>query len=350
MFLLVELQVVNEFDENKQTPLCCAVEESSVPCVEYLLGHNACATVVQPGELTLLHIAAENGSEEIMALLLKSGADILLDSFNCSSKGGMTPLHVSCKEGHIECVELLLRSGAKIFLKTNTKGKPYYGATPLHLAARYGHIDVAKVLINFDNEVLDQRNADLWQPLHVAARFTKKECVRLILECGGNLASEATFVGGYRKTALDMIVNFIPQPVEFLQDIFDSFIHTNDYPLTHTDCIVTFKYDLFSPSREENRKQLCVLDAVINSPKIILQEILLLHPLAETFLFLKWKKLRIFFFLIFAVYCVLTLSITAMCLTTCTNVLPILPSNLHFYRCSTLITLTALAAQVRIIL
>ncbi|XP_075228378.1 uncharacterized protein LOC142328462 isoform X2 [Lycorma delicatula] len=265
-------EVVNQVDGKQQTPLCCAVAESSTSCVECLLKHGASPNIIQPGEITLLHVASRNGCEEILKLLLESGADILIEFFNEPREGGMTPLHVACKEGNRECVLLLLSSGADVLIKTKTHGKPYYGATPLHLAARYGHFDVAKILIDHDKTVMDQYNDDKWQPLHVAARFGKTECVRLFLQSGGHLASEVSDSNGYRKTALDVIVNFIPKPVEFLQEIFDSFISTNEYPVTHVDCIVTFNYDLFSPISKENRKQLPVLDAVINSPKLILQE------------------------------------------------------------------------------
>lgn len=315
-------------------------------CVEYLLTHDARPTVFLPGGITLLHSAAFKGSAEIMRFLLQVVKDYknYVNSVSDKSEGGMTPLHVSCKEGHVECVDLLIQYGAEIMTRT-TEEKIYHGSTPLHLVAKYGFLKVAEVLIKKDREVLEQKNSDSWKPLHVAARFGKTECVRLFLKCGGNLSSEVK-LAGYRKTALDLIVSFIPQPVEFLREVFDSFIEKNGHPLTHKDCVVTFKFDLLSPQREDDQKQLCVLDAVINSSNITIQEVLLIHPLTEMFLYLKRKQLRIFSYLIFGLYCALTISATGAAMSICTKESHYKIIDLSFYLITWLISIIILVTLV----
>lgn len=158
------------------------------------------------------------------------------------------------------------------------------------------------------------KNVDGWYPLHVAARFAKEDCVRSLLLNGANLASTIQDSGGYKKTAFDIIVYSIVNPVAFLEEIFDSCIEVNDYPLNSAKCVVKVNYDLLQPLGPQ-RKQLKVLDSLLNCGKHIVKEKLLLHPLVETFLYLKWKKLRVFFFLMMALYMVFTLSLTTMAMS-----------------------------------
>ncbi|MGH9949221.1 MAG: sigma-70 family RNA polymerase sigma factor [Pyrinomonadaceae bacterium] len=58
-----------------------------------------------------------------------------------SGPNGETPLNIAANHGQNEIVNLLLRSGADV----NVKAKS--GCYPLHLAARNGHLEVAKTLI-----------------------------------------------------------------------------------------------------------------------------------------------------------------------------------------------------------
>lgn len=49
-------------------------------------------------------------------------------------------------------------------------------------------------------------------------------------------------------------------------------------------------------------RQTAVLRQIFNSPSGLGQTVLLRHPLLETFLWLKWRKLRIFFFILLIIY------------------------------------------------
>ena len=60
---------------------------------------------------------------------------------------GLTPLHVAASDGSEDVVELLLVNHAEVNAKDNI------GATPLHLAVAKGHKDVAELLLANKAEV-----------------------------------------------------------------------------------------------------------------------------------------------------------------------------------------------------
>lgn len=58
---------------------------------------------------------------------------------------GETVLHVACKFGRMECVQLLMRVGAEAILEEKRND----GRTPLHLASYEDHLEVVKYLVIF---------------------------------------------------------------------------------------------------------------------------------------------------------------------------------------------------------
>lgn len=136
-----------------------------------------------------------------------------------------------------------------------------------------------------------------------------------MLKYGANLAATIVDSGENKKTGLDIVAYSILNPLCFLDEVFDSFIEVNDYPVNNPKCLIKVKYDLLIPLGPE-RKQLQVLDALINCCKPGLQKKLLTHPLVETFLFLKWMRLRSLFYLIIVFYYIFTFALTTMAMYT----------------------------------
>ncbi len=84
---------------------------------------------------TALYFAAMNGNVEIVGLLLRSGANINLQSNPVKE----TALHVASRNGHELVVKILLKFGA------DAKVGNFSGSLPIHLAARNGHIEIIQV-------------------------------------------------------------------------------------------------------------------------------------------------------------------------------------------------------------
>lgn len=256
-----------------------------------------------PGDLTLLHLAVRNNSREILLCLLESPARERKNVKSKDERRGMTPLQIAAREGYVECVKEMLRVKVDIFLETD-------GQTALHLAAKSGHLEVVQALVSYDQCILEVKNKSGWYPLHIAAGQGHSDCVRYMLIMGADMS--ATVPNDSRKnTALDIILYCVPKPVELLEDIFNCYITINNFPVHDLDCEIELKYDILMPNGEYE-KQLKVIDAIINCGKESLEESLLSHPLTESFLYLKWMKLRTYFIIMILLYTTLTISITTV--------------------------------------
>ncbi|KAE9016133.1 hypothetical protein PR003_g15510 [Phytophthora rubi] len=95
---------------------------------------------------SLLHVAAWNGWEEHVRLLIEEGADVNLIDCSASHR---TPLHEACRAGHSRVVELLLRSGARLSTVDVS------GDSPLHVACRGGWTRVVRILLMAANDLGD---------------------------------------------------------------------------------------------------------------------------------------------------------------------------------------------------
>ncbi|KAF5137373.1 Ankyrin repeat and KH domain-containing protein 1 [Metarhizium anisopliae] len=115
------------------------------------------ADVNQPldGGFTALSVAADNNSPEIASFLLANGADVNRArhaDVDCPSyvtvyaddrptDALLTPLHLAAENGHDDMATLLLDNGAQV------NAASARGYTPLMLAAHNGHADTVSILI-----------------------------------------------------------------------------------------------------------------------------------------------------------------------------------------------------------
>nr|XP_027239466.1 ankyrin-1-like [Penaeus vannamei] len=104
-----------------------------------------------------LHVAAEEGHEEVAKTLILGGIDV-----NGKDEKGATPLHVAASKGHTSVVTALVTRGATVNGKTNR------GSTPLHFAAQEGHEAAAEELIVKGADV-NAKDKNGYTPLHLAA-------------------------------------------------------------------------------------------------------------------------------------------------------------------------------------
>lgn len=157
---------------------------------------------------TALILAANNGHQELAALLREAGAPVdhheaaaigdtehvrsildrnpeLLDSF---STEGFTALGLAAHFGHLDTMRLLLDRGADV----NVVSRHPIGATPL-IGALFGRrVEAAKILIERGADVRRGRGGKGWPragwtPLHYAAAFGFPDLVSLLLERGASV-------------------------------------------------------------------------------------------------------------------------------------------------------------------
>ena len=152
-----------------------------------------------------LHVAAEFGRDDIIALLLQHGC--ALDSKNSA---GQTSLNLVAENGHSAVTKLLLDSGSNVNEAKNNSGN-----TALHAAATRGHDDVLNMLLKHGCDV-DIKNSNGKTALYFAAVNGHTAVTKLLLFSGcnvneantqsGNTALHAAAARGH-EDILNMLLN-----------------------------------------------------------------------------------------------------------------------------------------------
>jgi ankyrin repeat protein len=135
---------------------------------------------------SVLHDAAYTGSEDVIRLLVKHGADTKARYSN-----GWTALHPAALRGHTRAAQVLLEYGIRIDAKDEN------GWTALHIAATRGDDEMIELLLDHGAE-LDWRTQDGKAALYLAASAGHESAVRALIHRGANI--EASDNEG--KTAL----------------------------------------------------------------------------------------------------------------------------------------------------
>jgi len=121
---------------------------------------------------TKLHLAAIEGSRDVVGSLVAAGADV-----NARDNNGATPLCTAAGFGQRAVVDLLLSLGA------DREARSYAGDTPLYTAAAWGHLAVVELLIEFGADVNARNKAGL-TPLRAAESRKHPEVADLLRSRG----------------------------------------------------------------------------------------------------------------------------------------------------------------------
>ncbi|XP_026728471.1 transient receptor potential channel pyrexia-like [Trichoplusia ni] len=297
-------------NEEGETALYKAIKNGHVECVKQILNEGATLKITLPGNVNILHAAADYGHLEVLRVLLEFDevvTDSLINALTEPDTRGFGPIHYAVTNNHAECVELLLSKKADIRLRTTSV--PHRSSTPLHLAAVKNHVDIAKIILKFDKTTVHEVNSLGWFPLHTASHHGSRDVIALLLKEGADLSGYTDGPKKMRRTAIDMIINNLSKPTEFMEEVFDSYISSNGQDLQDHNCEVTVDYGILMPTICE-MAQMKVIETLLKTGNRYGQRRLLVHPLVESFLFLKWKALLPFFYTIIAIYGIFLSSLT----------------------------------------
>ncbi|GAB1869851.1 Transient receptor potential channel pyrexia [Camponotus japonicus] len=259
-------------------PLHVAVTLGNVHCIKLLLDHNADVTVKMGNtKSTPLHLAAEKGNAECTTLLLDAGARTETRNSN-----GQTAMHLATLAQSVETIKELIRLGARVNAEDNE------GRTPLHSAipsARKSS-ELVKTLIKAGASV-NKADKCGYTPLHIAALNESSRTVMMMLSKGGDVTARTK--DGI--TALSFIVRRTPEVLSQLVTRLDQAVSLHDHELGDMDCDLRVDFRPLVPlgGRNETDLMLCLVE--------VGQGHMLKHPLCESFLHLKWKRIRKFFVL-----------------------------------------------------
>ncbi|CAF3407987.1 unnamed protein product [Rotaria sp. Silwood1] len=249
---------------------------------------------------TPLHLASEQGHISSIEILLKYGANALIENYL-----GQLPLHVAAQNGHSQCVGLLIKFCTKYM--TELQSLLSRRQLPIMIACQYGFVDIVKLLISQNigiNYELNSNDNKEENPLEIAIKYRQHETVHVLLE---QVESEQWLMSirnsnkNIHQTPLRDLIRYMP---DCAQHAFDKFIlktnEINDFGtiLQRT----TYKYEYIDDYFINNNKLYTTSSRQLyrNHPLIIALDsehyYLLEHPLAKQLMLRKWKLYRPFFY------------------------------------------------------
>ncbi|KAJ0171309.1 hypothetical protein K1T71_012859 [Dendrolimus kikuchii] len=294
---------LNYRNKKGETAFCRAVFQGHSSCAERLFKAGADPLIPCKGNVTAIHICAKYGYIDILKFLLNTGRFKEMLNWQTSMEHeGFTPIHFAASYNHPDCVQLLITAGANIFAKSNFGS--YAACTPLHEAVVKNNIEVITILIKEDRRTMKEVDKFGWTPLHTASFFGSRESMSILLKEGADIAA-CTSVS--KSTAIEFIINNLSMPTEFLEDIFDHFIISNDTNVKSPNCLITIDYRIISPDKSLGQSK--AIKALLATGNRYNQRRLLLHPLVESFVYFKWKSVLPLFYIIVGLYSLFVLSL-----------------------------------------
>ncbi|GBN82783.1 Tyrosine-protein kinase Shark, partial [Araneus ventricosus] len=123
------------------------------------------------GRTNLLHRATKEGELTVVRELLKSG----YHNLDAKNQEGQTAVHLASMAGFDDILDLLLNSGANPNIIDGS------GLTPLHYACLNNRPSTVDVLINHRANPQLRATETGWVPLHYAAFHGKSSCFRRVI-------------------------------------------------------------------------------------------------------------------------------------------------------------------------
>ena len=170
--------LVNYQNELGETPLHIAASNGTLDIVEFIANKNAGINMTDFKGRTPLHCAAERGFVDVASFLVES-----LAIMEAKDRLGRTPLYVAAEGGFQGVVDLLADNGADVnaFRSQGKKRRP-----ALVAAAAGGHSEVVAALINHGARVNNRMKGED-SALLLAIQKGQKETVDVLIQNGADM-------------------------------------------------------------------------------------------------------------------------------------------------------------------
>lgn len=282
---------LNRLDCQGYAVIHYAAERGDVQSLGVLLSAGCHVNAATRKGETALHLSAESGIVESLDLLLDKGANPSL-----RNRRGQTALHLAAKTHSLECVESLLQHSG-----SDANSEDHDGRTPLHVALGRSLLayDVTELLINWNAQV-NKADKYGYTPLHVAAINELSQCVDILIQHGADLSARTK--GG--TCALSIILRKTPSSLNCFKQRLDASVSLHQHGSAAGE--VELRLDFHPLLQHQQQGEIGYLGTFVKEGyKEILE-----HPLCQSFLHLKWQKIRKYYVgrLLFYLFYVLVLT------------------------------------------
>ncbi|XP_053779053.1 nuclear factor NF-kappa-B p105 subunit isoform X4 [Desmodus rotundus] len=176
---LVLDDIINMRNDLYQTPLHLAVITQQEAVVEDLLRAGADLSLLDRLGNSVLHLAAKEGHDKILSVLLKHKKAALL--INHPNGEGQSAVHTAVMSNSMPCLKQLVAAGADINAQEQKSGR-----TALHLAVEHDNISLAGYLLLEGDADVDSTTYDGTTPLHIAAGRGSTRMAALLKAAGAD--------------------------------------------------------------------------------------------------------------------------------------------------------------------
>ncbi|CAL4093325.1 unnamed protein product [Meganyctiphanes norvegica] len=281
-------------DGLQQTILHMAAEAHSMKLLTRFLHDPSCQRMISQKDSkgnSVLHAAIqkniieeeqedelENNILKIVELIIENGIDV-----NVTNLAGESPVYLAAQNCLPKVAKKLLKSDADLTLITNLKN------SVLHAACEANSYDCLKMFLETGkvNHLITKRNEKGKDPFHIAIDSSSTQCCESLLYNGDYL--------GYKdsdgKTRCSLILEKIPNALELLNRVFDHHVYISQKSQDDPNFGIEFDYSAILRQHTEGLQ--CSLIPTLTAPQF---NPLLKHPLIESFLFLKWNRLKCIYY------------------------------------------------------
>lgn len=290
---------LDRLDQDGYAAIHHAADDGDKVCLDILLKAGCQVDLLTGKNDTALHLAAEAGCADNLALLITANANLQLKNHR-----GHTALHLAARAHSLECVEILLKGRA------NPNVEDDEGRTPLHLALGKSLMtdDITELLLKWRADV-NKADKYGYTPLHIAASNELSRCVNLLIKYEADLSART--IGG--NSALSIVLRKTPTSLDVFERRLDTSLTLNrqGFIAGELELQLDFRPLLHRRNRQSRSPEIGYLNTFVKEGyKEILE-----HPLCQSFLHLKWHKIRKYYAARLLFYLIYVLILTSWVIT-----------------------------------
>ena len=174
--LEVDSFIVNETEQQGNTPLHEACIHGNLAILKYLLNYGADVDAKNAVDETPLHIACREGFTKLVEEILHHKPKTAEEFAEACVKNLNTAMHLAVESGDLKVVKALLCNEGNPSVQNDVN------VMPIHIAAWQGNIKVANELLNHDSSCMSVPDKQHYSPLHYAARNNQVDMIKFL--CG----------------------------------------------------------------------------------------------------------------------------------------------------------------------